>query len=568
MSAQELSRRSFVTAAAGASATALAAVAAGTSTAVAEDASSARWSWETEPDPIPADQIKETVECDVVVVGAGISGLPAAMKAAELGADVHVVEKRATYGTHRSGFAAFNTKAQAELGVSFSQEDRDRMLLDVYQTSGRHQVRLPLWSRFMDESGEMADWLYDIMDAKGVKMNAGGIGFSGDTSIVAGDPLSVTNYFTSYDLSHSFSKTGEVGEDLDWTGIEVEYAEECGAVFHYSQQAVRLVREEGGRVASVIAYDLDKEDGYVEYVARKGIILAAGDFVNDREMMERYCPLGLKTYYNYGEPTCTGDLHKAGMWIGVVMEDEAVADAWAGQTTTGKNLHPTDDPLYAPYTIWAWQPAISASPMLYVDKYGSRFTNEETESGVGSTRMAACLATVPADGFAWSIWDGAWADKFPSLPGAFSPFTVNTQEQMDIDVDEGCTLKADTIEELVELMGVDPDTFAATLERYNALCDKGHDDDCCKGAQWMQPIDTPPFYAASIGMAIDCVRGGLLVNTDMQCVDADGWPIEGLYAADNTAGGWYGSIYTAMMGASGTGHGMFGGWLAAKILCE
>ena len=79
--------------------------------------------FEVPPDPIPHSSIKETTECDVVVVGAGISGTPAAMKAAEMGATVCVLEKGPTYGPHRTGgFAAFGTRAQTAAGIELSQE--------------------------------------------------------------------------------------------------------------------------------------------------------------------------------------------------------------------------------------------------------------------------------------------------------------------------------------------------------------------------------------------------------------------------------------------------------------
>src|SRR3990172_12909867 len=79
--------------------------------------------FEIAPDPIPDSSIKETIDCDVAIVGAGISGTPAAMKAAEMGAKVRVLEKAPTFGPHRTGgFAAFGTEAQKAAGIDLSQE--------------------------------------------------------------------------------------------------------------------------------------------------------------------------------------------------------------------------------------------------------------------------------------------------------------------------------------------------------------------------------------------------------------------------------------------------------------
>ena len=530
-----------------------------------------RWSWDTVPEPIPDDEIIETIDAEIVVVGAGISGLPAAMYAAEHGTNVHVIEKQLTYGTHRSGFAAVNARVQKEVGIELDRNDRTEALNSIYQISGRYQVNQELWARYFDESGEMADWLTDIAESKGAHIRPGlfGIPTTGENFKTPPAPQSVSGFWGGWDMQLSFYQDNPApfAEDYDWTGMEAGYAEEQGAVFHYGEAGIRLIREDDnkGRVSAVITEDRDGK--FRRYNASKGIILTSGDFIHDDEMLECYAPQALMTFYNYGEPTNTGQMHRAGMWIGAMMEDMAVLDHWPGQTTTGKSLRPQDDPSLAAFSNWCWQPALAASATLWVDQNGRRFTCEETAPGAGSTSTANCLTSVPAGGWCWSIWDGAWEEKYASVVGSFSPMTFNTPEQMEADIKEGLTIKADTLDELIEKMGVDPAVFKATLERYNQLCAEGYDSDCLKSAQWLQTIDTPPYYAASIGTAIDCVRCGLVVDRNMQCIDADAKPIEGLYASGNVAGGWYGDVYTPMFGASGTGHGMFGGWLAAKILC-
>ena len=108
------------------------------------------------------------------------------------------------------------------------------------------------------------------------------------------------------------------------------------------------------------------------------------------------------------------------------------------------------------------------------------------------------------------------------------------------------------------------ENLLATVARYNELCAKGHDDDCLKEAMWMQPIDTPPFYAAGIGAAITGTRGGVKINADMQVLDKKGRIIPGLYAVGNNAGSFYGMVYPPQIEGSGIGHAFTFAYLAAR----
>jgi succinate dehydrogenase/fumarate reductase flavoprotein subunit len=102
----------------------------------------------------------------------------------------------------------------------------------------------------------------------------------------------------------------------------------------------------------------------------------------------------------------------------------------------------------------------------------------------------------------------------------------------------GHTFVADTPEELAQKMGVPADTFVATLNRYNDLCDKGHDDDFYKLPNYMKPLRTGPYYAIKIHMATDGVFGGLDADEKGRVL-SDGTPVSGLYCAGDTIGNRY-----------------------------
>ncbi|MEG0504422.1 MAG: FAD-binding protein, partial [Raoultibacter sp.] len=141
-------------------------------------------------------------------------------------------------------------------------------------------------------------------------------------------------------------------------------------------------------------------------------------------------------------------------------------------------------------------------------------------------------------------------------------------------VERGAVKKADTLEELAEMLLLDPDVVKNSVKKYNALCEKGEDDELAfpYDPSWLSPIDTPPYYAAIIGGQIGKTLCGLRINGDFQVINEKGASIPGLYAGYSTAGGfigdgtaggfWNGTMY------GGVGSSLVTGYIAAKKLAE
>ena len=104
-------------------------------------------------------------------------------------------------------------------------------------------------------------------------------------------------------------------------------------------------------------------------------------------------------------------------------------------------------------------------------------------------------------------------------------------------VDGETIVKADTLEELAELTGMDVDNFVAQVERYNEMCANGVDEDM--GQTTLIPIGEGPYYAVSINTITMGTIGGLKTNDDNQVLSTDGTPIEGLYGAGELINGKY-----------------------------
>ena len=103
--------------------------------------------------------------------------------------------------------------------------------------------------------------------------------------------------------------------------------------------------------------------------------------------------------------------------------------------------------------------------------------------------------------------------------------------------------QADTLEELAELIDVDPATFTATIERYNEMCEKGVDEDFMKSSEYLIPVKNPPFYAFNEKWVFVCSIAGVHTNDKFQVLNADHEVIPGLFAAGNTVGRRFGYAY-------------------------
>ena len=131
-------------------------------------------------------------------------------------------------------------------------------------------------------------------------------------------------------------------------------------------------------------------------------------------------------------------------------------------------------------------------PVLMVDGAGRRLMAENLPFQSPSIPKLTCTP----DGCAWSIWDSAWKEKFPEGGYMVEDYTAsNTQEEVDKNVENGITFKFDTIEELCEHCGFDKDIFMATFA--TTSCARPARISTYKDPLWMNPIDTPPFYASS-----------------------------------------------------------------------
>jgi len=455
------------------------------------------------PEKIQEADIHRTETFDVVVVGAGASGIPAALSAIENGATVAVLQKE------NIAISQGNSGA----GIDLAQSDRAgaEALVARLMKDNSHRCNPELLRMWAYNSGEAVTWLIERSVQAGARVINQG-------NLQQGHILDVNGYKLSFHTAFFGPKPYTNGDGMralaDFTG-------KAGAKFFYSTPAVQLVQDHSGEVTGVIG---KSEDGqYTKFLANKGVILATGDYQNNKAMCDYFIPD--TTYYGRKQVNKTGDGFLLGYWAGGVIEP-------IGHT---KMLHDFD----------AGPATMCDMPFLAVDREGKRFVNENVEMSL----LNNYLRYPEKAGQYSQIFDSNYMTQAADWPGILVPPEGLKKYMPDESVSrEGVfeafinTHKADTIEQLAEKIEVDPDTLVATVKRYNELAASGQDTDFGKPADQLFPVDTPPFYGIHRTLRISAICSGLLVDGNHQCLDGGGNPIKGLYAVGNLGGGFYGGV--------------------------
>jgi len=479
-----------------------------------QSAQSKTYSFETPPPPIPAGEIKQKISAEVVVIGAGTSGLVCANAAVENGAKVVVIASSPMPVGRGGSNHAFNSKLMRKLGLKSNpaREFKDEM------KSHSFRVDQDKWWLWAHKSGEIMDWLSEKMEAAGYQ------------SVIEKGNTDPEGIMTMYPGSHSW-----LGEDKKTAGRSQQLvvntlaksAQARGVQIYYNTTAVQLVREDKntGRVSAVIAKASD--GSYCIYEGTKAVVLATGDF-KDEEMVEKYCPWVLPLV-KAGGGLYRGDGHKMALWIGA---------AWQKNEPNTPMIWGGVGPGTQPYRAFTG---------LVVNKIAVRYGNEDSiVSFAGTAQMRQPASTI------FAIWDSGYAERAaPWTPvGAYygGPPEVPVQSVIDgweDNVKAGTMVKADTIKGLAQKLGLPVAPLKATIEKYNGFCKTGIDEDYGKRSGLLIPVERPPFYGeTSKSPWLLCLLGGLRTNIKMQVLDKNEQVIPGLYAVGTIVGDMYSNVYT------------------------
>ena len=500
-----------------------------------------------EPD-IDETAITETVDTDILIVGAGNGGMFAAAYAAANGLNFRVIEQNANVQDTRHWYGAVDSAAAKEAGEPAT--DKAKLLSEISRyASGKCDQRVV--KTWINESAAMHDFMRSILEDK--------YGWVCDftSGSEAAWPAENAEHNTDYLYpvqEHNYMAGGG-GGGLPRNELLLQYIQELGYDVDFKTSLAKLEKNSEGRITGIIAQSTE-DDHFIRYNANKGVLLACGGFPGNPYMMEQLDPLGtsVTTACSYS-PADKGYGIRAAVWAGANLDKEAapmlfdrgvVAPGVDGgyvdsDTAFGGKAFPGKIRQYNPGT----------QPFLKVNRNGERFANESCPYNdivyaaahqPGRVYAQICDANILED-----------AKRFHTI--GCSAQTRNggekyIQGKMDEAIEAGALFKCDTLDELADKMGFTgaaKDTFLATVERYNELYDKQNDEDFGKPAYRLSAIRTAPFYGCWLGASLLTTEQGIAINEKGQALDNNNQPMEGLYITGDMSGSFFANNYPCLM---------------------
>lgn len=454
---------------------------------------------------VAAKLIKD--QADVIVVGAGGSGISAAVRAETLGANVILIEKMPVIG----GATALNAGTLIATGSRFQKESlketKDSPELaakDIFRV-GKNRNDPVLVKQVTERVGGVVDWLvYDLKIPYG--------------------PAA-----TQYPDHSANRQLGVTGRSVNFLKLMREKFEHMGGKLMLETRAQELLRDKDGRVVGVRATDAA---GNTVELTSKAVILASGGYGAVKSML----PKEMNQYVFYGLDSETGDGYKMATAIGAdtINMDLVKMYPQGVETVPGHGLAATASST----------DTMKKSGAIYVNRDGQRYVNELASLGeLTDTTVAqpGHIAYIVMDKKAWK----EYVNK--SLEDRLVPDEATLMKWTKI-VNNGRPVMAvaDDLKKAAEVMGVNPDGLTKTVKEWNDMVAAGKDTKF--GRKIVGGLGEGPFYIVEQKVRYQTTLGGLRAGEGMRILDKNGKPIEGLYGAGCVVGGANGAdSMTAMM---------------------
>ena len=481
-------------------------------------------------------KIMKTIETDVVIVAGGPAGLAAAVTVGEQGLKSVILEKSsATGGAANMGMGplGIDTKIQRAAFNNISVEKA----LQMHMEYTHYRVDEDLVQTYFHKSADTIEWLQEM-----------GVEFAG-----------AFRYFKESEATWHIVKpeNGVIGPRAASTMVKVmtERARELGCEILLETPATRLILEDG-KVCGAVAVD---KDGNGIEVRGKAVLVAAGGFGNNPEMIEKEFGLHIgKDYFPFCIPGITGD--------GLNMMWEVGAEKF-GQNIEA--IYQLPDNLN-----WFLLDAVLRQPNLMINQLGDRFMNE---GDLGNTTYAGNAIALRPGNYGYCIMDEGILKQYklngPDIVDIVHPAEafLNFDGQAKLAVEQGYQgyFEAETIPELAEKLGIDPEKLQQTIDDYNAMCRCGVDSQFHKPQKYLHPITgkgkylVGKYYLGAYGTV-----GGVRVNKYCEVLNKDHLPIEGLYSAGSDANTLYGDSYNFTLPGNSMGFAVNSGRMAGEAIAQ
>lgn len=419
----------------------------------------------------------DRIDVDVLVVGAGACGLIAALRAAQAGASVAVVEKLDRFAGNTmlscGSIPAAGTRMQRAAGI---RDDVDTMIADIERVAGAHDAA-HLTRTIVERSAELVEWLVDYCAVE-VKL--------------------YTNY---KHVGHTIPRlhTQPTGRGVDLIESLANAAKREGIEIVFSNPVRKLLADTSGAVTGA-----EVGDGAGRYIidARK-VVLANSGYGANRGLLRELCPEIAETQY-FGAMGSEGEAVEWGRALGARMGNLGAYQAHASVA-------------YPHGELLTWSAAEKGA--FYVNSAGRRFGNEN----IGYSGFGACVAA--QGNLAYAVYDTRIRD-----------YVAHYQETYKALVDAGGTREAPTAQALAALHGIDGDALADTIAQYNRAA-RGEMADAFGRTQFgMAPLEAP-YVITRVNSALFHTQGGLMVDAQAHVVRANGSLIPNLFAGGGAAVG-------------------------------
>ena len=414
---------------------------------------------------------------DVVIIGAGASGMSAAIEADSLGYDVILLEKMPYVGGNTiratAGINIVESPEQAALGI----DDSKSLFVSDVLASGHSENNVLMVEKLADESASALDWL-----------NGMGADLS-DVGILAG-----------HSVARTLRPSGGLPVGGEIVRVLKNKIDQMGIDLRLENKATKILTDAQGKITGVEVLD---RTGRTYVVKTSQVIIATGGFGGSPEMYVYYNQK-LKGYKTTNSPSATGD------FIGLVKDlNVQLVDMSYIQT------HPTVSYEYGMLIT----EAIRGNGGILINNKGLRFADELENRDLLSE----------------AILDQPNQEVFLIFNDSIKSSLASSNDYINMDI----VMTAGSVSELAETMRVDRQSFSQTIESYNQYVEQGVD--LAFGRRALErKIDEGPFYAIQVIPGVHYCMGGILIDDKARAIDANNNPVLGLYASGEATGGIHG----------------------------
>jgi len=438
-------------------------------------------------------------DADVIIVGAGLAGLSAAIDAASAGAEVLVIDMNSVFGGHgiqSGGVAVVGSLMQQEMGY---RDTPDLAYRDWMQwTVDGH----PEWTRFYVEHSR--ELIYDWATGLGVRFDR----------IIPSHGNSLPRFHMTWRRGLNLVRPLYL-EALRYSNID----------FRWNIEAQHLIKRDG-RVVGVEALQLRQGEPVSLHAA--SVILATGGFQSNIEMVTANWPADVpppRQIYSMSGQNSRGSGHRMAVEAGAVLRN--MDRQYNGYAALPNVLGLEEERGFVG----------GNSHAIWVNNEGKRFV---TERGIDRDVFPVVMQQAPP-GY-WSVFDDDDKGNIRiNSPHFVSAEAVDRPKIQRLLVDNpAVTNRADSIEALAGRIGVPANSLLETVRQYNELVTSGESTDVngmpAESAPPVFTIDTPPFYAMRVYPMANKSAGGISIDLATRALDAGGQPVPGLYAAGEVNG--------------------------------